>query len=553
MLGGGQERDRRSGTHNVAGIVAMAAAARRHRRRARRRRSTGSARCATGWPTGCSPRCPARSRDRGDRARTRSPASATSASTASRARRCCSCSTRRGVCASAALVVRERRAWSRRTCWRRWACRGRSPVGRCGCRSAGRRPTPTSTARSRSFPAAVRAAAACIGSMTSVLVAMSGGVDSSVAAALLVDAGPRRRRRHDEAVGRRQSDTGCCSVADVDDARRVAQQLGIDHHVFNFGDDFDAPRRRPVRRRPRRRAHAEPVHRVQPPPQVRPAAAAGRRARLRRRRHRPPRPHRGRRDGGSRRRPRRRPGQGPVLRAPHARPGAARARAASRSATSPRPRCARQAAALGLRTAAKPDSQDVCFITATGGRAAFLDRSHRLHPGPASSTPPAAEVGAVDAVELVTVGQRQGLGLARRRRRRGTSSTSTCAARHGHGRRGTPTCSTDNACVTRRVAVGDGRTRRRARAVQRPRRRAPGRFDASTATRDAGRRARSAGSRPARASCSTTATRCSAAASRSAEPALPRFAEQRPGRPSVNNIGRRPRCGSDAGARPCRS
>ena len=73
------------------------------------------------------------------------------------------------------------------------------------------------------------------------------------------------------------SDTGCCSVADVDDARRVAQQLGIDHLVFNFGDDFDEPRRRALRRRPRRRAHAEPVHRVQPPPQVRPAAAPGRR------------------------------------------------------------------------------------------------------------------------------------------------------------------------------------------------------------------------------------------------------------------------------------
>ena len=35
------------------------------------------------------------------------------------------------------------------------------------------------------------------------------------------------------------SDTGCCSVSDVDDARRVADQLGIDHHTFNFGDDFD--------------------------------------------------------------------------------------------------------------------------------------------------------------------------------------------------------------------------------------------------------------------------------------------------------------------------
>ena len=35
------------------------------------------------------------------------------------------------------------------------------------------------------------------------------------------------------------SDTGCCSVADVDDARRVAQQLGIAHHVFNFSEEFE--------------------------------------------------------------------------------------------------------------------------------------------------------------------------------------------------------------------------------------------------------------------------------------------------------------------------
>ena len=46
------------------------------------------------------------------------------------------------------------------------------------------------------------------------------------------------------------SDTGCCSVADVDDARRVAQQLDIDHLVFNFGDDFDDARRRAVRGTP---------------------------------------------------------------------------------------------------------------------------------------------------------------------------------------------------------------------------------------------------------------------------------------------------------------
>ena len=68
---------------------------------------------------------------------------------------------------------------------------------------------------------------------------MSGGVDSSVTALLLKEAGH-------EVVGVTMklwggdSDTGCCSVSDVDDARRVAQQLDIDHLVFNFGEEFTA-------------------------------------------------------------------------------------------------------------------------------------------------------------------------------------------------------------------------------------------------------------------------------------------------------------------------
>jgi tRNA-specific 2-thiouridylase len=71
-----------------------------------------------------------------------------------------------------------------------------------------------------------------------VLVAMSGGVDSSVAAGLLIEAGH-------EVVGATlklwggASDSGCCSVADVDDARRVAQVLSIDHHVFNYTEEFE--------------------------------------------------------------------------------------------------------------------------------------------------------------------------------------------------------------------------------------------------------------------------------------------------------------------------
>ena len=72
-----------------------------------------------------------------------------------------------------------------------------------------------------------------------VLVAMSGGVDSSVAAALLLEAGHEVTGVTLRLWGG-ETDSGCCSVGDVEDARRVAAQLDIPHYVFNLSEQFDA-------------------------------------------------------------------------------------------------------------------------------------------------------------------------------------------------------------------------------------------------------------------------------------------------------------------------
>jgi tRNA-specific 2-thiouridylase len=64
---------------------------------------------------------------------------------------------------------------------------------------------------------------------------------------------------------------------------------------------------------------------------------------------------------------------------------------------------------LGLRTAGKPDSQDVCFIGSVEGREGFLSRRVELHPAEVVDGE-GRPAGSVSAVELVTVGQRRGMG-----------------------------------------------------------------------------------------------------------------------------------------------
>jgi len=244
---------------------------------------------------------------------------------------------------------------------------------------------------------------------------MSGGVDSSVAAALLCEAGH-------EVVGTTlklwggPQDSGCCSVGDVEDARRVAHRLGITHRVFNLVDEFEAGVVQPYIE-----AHAAgrtPNPCVECNRSVKfgrllrradvlgfDAIATGHHARV----------TGDRLDGassGSRR--------WRLWR------GADRAkdqsyvlymlgqRELSRilfpigDLTKAEVRA--KARERGLATANKAESQETCFVTATGGREAFLSSRMELHSGDVIDRD-GRRLSRVGAVELVTIGQRRGLGV----------------------------------------------------------------------------------------------------------------------------------------------
>jgi tRNA-specific 2-thiouridylase len=200
----------------------------------------------------------------------------------------------------------------------------------------------------------------------------------------------------------------CCSVTEIDDARRVAQQLGVDHWVFRFTDDFEA---RVVE--PYAAAHAAGLT---PNPCIEcnrhvkfdrllrraeqlgfDAVATGHHARILR-------------------------GDGRFRLLRGADPRKDQSYVLYVLGQQQLERCLfpvgditkaevrARAAALGLRTAAKPDSVEVCFVTASGGREDLLRSRVGLRPGRVVDTS-GEVVGHVGATELVTVGQRRGLGI----------------------------------------------------------------------------------------------------------------------------------------------
>ncbi len=239
-------------------------------------------------------------------------------------------------------------------------------------------------------------------------MALSGGVDSSVAAAVLLEQGH-------EVVGITmklwggESDSGCCSVSDVDDARRVAQQLDIDHYVFNFSEEFDRYVVDPYVQAHRDNRTPNPC--VECNRHLKfdvllrrcdelgfDAVATGHHARV------------CRVDGASfvARGADAAKDQSYVL---YPLTSSALERVMFPIGHLHKSEVREQATRLGLRTARKPDSQDVCFITHTHGRETFLGDRIALRPGRVVDLE-GNEIGTTEAVELVTIGQRRGLNAA---------------------------------------------------------------------------------------------------------------------------------------------
>ena len=76
-----------------------------------------------------------------------------------------------------------------------------------------------------------------------VLMAMSGGIDSTVAAMLLLEqgyelVGVTYRTFDNISRGCMEKEKGCCSVDSLFEAKRMAQELGFEHHILDIRQEF---------------------------------------------------------------------------------------------------------------------------------------------------------------------------------------------------------------------------------------------------------------------------------------------------------------------------
>ncbi len=241
-----------------------------------------------------------------------------------------------------------------------------------------------------------------------VLAAMSGGVDSAVAAARAVDAGHEVVGVHlalSTAPGTlRTGSRGCCSREDAGDAQRAADVLGIPFYVWDFAERFredvidefveayaagETPN--PCLRCNEKIKFAAVAERAFALGFD--AVATGHYARLE--------------DGVLRRAVDAGKDQSYVL-------GVLTAEQLARAmfpvGDTPKPDIRAEAARRGLAVADKPDSHDICFIP-TGDTRAFLGERIGVRPGALVDAGTGAELGRHEGVHGFTVGQRKGLGL----------------------------------------------------------------------------------------------------------------------------------------------
>lgn len=241
-----------------------------------------------------------------------------------------------------------------------------------------------------------------------VLAAMSGGVDSAVAAARAVAAGHDVVGVHlalSEAPGTlRTGSRGCCSKEDAGDARRAADVLGIPFYVWDFAerfkedviDDFVESYAAGETPNPCLRCNEKIKFSALADRALAlgfDAVATGHYARLE--------------DGVLRRAVDPDKDQSYVLAVLTAQQ---LSRAMFPIGDTPKPEIRAEAAARGLAVADKPDSHDICFIP-SGDTRAFLGARIGIRPGNVVDADSGAVLAEHDGVHGFTIGQRKGLGV----------------------------------------------------------------------------------------------------------------------------------------------
>ena len=245
---------------------------------------------------------------------------------------------------------------------------------------------------------------------------MSGGVDSSVAAARVVERGFRAfavTLAMWSGTSERTRDRGCCSIDAVEDARRVAAELGLPHYVWNLEAEFESAVVRPFEDAYASGTTPNPCtrcnERVKFGALLRRALAAGATHLA---------------TGHYARRGRR--GDAPTLhRACDARrdqsyvlhrlsPEQLSHAAFPVGGVAAKNDLRAEAAERGLLTAAKPESQDLCFVEKTIGDELARRLPGRFAPGPVVDVD-GREIGSHRGLPFYTVGQRSGLDVRRDR------------------------------------------------------------------------------------------------------------------------------------------